>query len=728
MNTHHEHPPGGEAHRLSSLHHDPRLRHDDPLLDSLLVLCQLQGKSVSRTTLTAGLPLEEQRLSVNLLPRAAKRAGLQARILKRPLDDISTLSLPAMLLLREGRAAILLGWTADGSARLMTGETEGGEIEVDRNTLQQNYLGLVLFAQPTRRIETARPSHQVDSRHWLRHMLGFSRGLYWDALAASLLINFIAVFIPLFVMHIYDRVMPNQTLTSLWVLAGGIAIALLFDVVLRTLRSLCIDSASQKTDLLFSTALFERVLGMMLQARPPRVGALAHQIRTFQTLRDTLSPALLATVLDLPFMLLTLIFLWIVGGTLVWVPLLAIPFILAINWLIQSRLTHAQAVIQQLANERQAILTESLNNLDMLKIHNAQGEKQYQWEQTCAELNQLSYRHRAWHALALHLTQYLQSLSGVIVIILGVYLFLDSKVTLGALIASYLLTNRALLTLEPLSELLNRYRHITLALEDAHQLIQLPQEHNASAYPLKRERIQGSIELRDVTFSYPEQKNRALIDINLSISPGEKVGIIGRTGSGKSSLEKLVVNLYTPTHGNVLIDGLDARQLDMADLRHHVGYVPQDIQLFHGTLRDNLICGARYIDDETMLRVAEIAGVNDFARLHPDGYNLQVGERGANLSGGQRQAVAIARALLLAPPILMMDEPTSAMDNNSEDRFKQALHPVLEDKTLLLVTHRVSMLTLVDRLIILDKGRIIADGPKAIVLDALKKGQINASH
>ncbi len=479
---------------------------------------------------------------------------------------------------------------------------------------------------------------------------------------------------------------------------------------------------------MLSATLFERVLGMMLAARPARTGVLTHQIRTFQTLRETLSPTLLGAVLDMPFMLLSLMLLWILGGVLVWVPLLAAVAILLMNWLIQHRDSHIQADIQQLANARQAVLTESLNSLDMLKINNAQGEQQYQWEQACAALNQLSYRARIWAALALHLTQYVQRLASVLVIIFGVYLLWDNKLTPGSLVACYLLTNRALLTLEPLSELLGRYRHIRYSLEEAHHLMQLPQEHNTNAYPLKRERIQGSIEFRDVTFSYPEQKNRALIDINLSISPGEKVGIIGRTGSGKSSLEKLAVNLYTPTHGNLLVDGLDARQLDIADLRHHVGYVPQDIQLFYGTLRDNLLCGARYIDDDTMLRVAEMAGVNDFARLHPDGYNLQVGERGMHLSGGQRQAVAIARALLLDPPILIMDEPTSAMDNSSEDRFKQALHPYLVDKTLLLVTHRVSMLTLVDRLVILDKGRIIADGPKAIVLDALRKGQINASH
>ncbi|WP_038901817.1 type I secretion system permease/ATPase [Dickeya dadantii] len=727
MNTHHEQPPSGEEYHHSPQHQDPRIRHDDPLLDSLLVLCRLQGKPTSRATLTAGLPLEDLRLPASLLPRAAARAGLRARILKRSLNTIPAMSLPAMLLLREGRAAILLGWTADGSARLMTGETEGGEITVDHNTLQQNYLGLVMFAQSAHRFEASPTALLPHGKTWLRDTLRLSRSLHLDAVVASLLINIIALFVPLFVMQVYDRVIPNQTTTTLWVLASGVGIALLFDLVLRILRSICVDIAGKKTDLILSATLFERLTGMMLSAFPARTGAVAHRVREFQALRDTLSSLTLGTLIDFPFALLMLILLGMLGGPLVWIPLLTLPLVLLINGLLQKPITTALTLSRRLTDERQALLTETLGGLDTIKINNAEGERQHQWEQISGDISRLDARVKTLSSIATHLTQSCQHLAGIAVIVSGVYLLPDGQLTLGTLFACYLLNSRALMTLGPLSELFTRYQQARLTLEETRHLMELPQERGEQPYPLKRESIQGSIEFRDVTFRYPEQKNRALIDINLSIRPGEKVGIIGRTGSGKSSLEKLIVNLYQPTNGNLLIDGIDARQLDIADVRHHIGYVPQDIQLFSGTLRDNLICGARYVEDDAMLRVADIAGVNDFARLHPDGYNLQVGERGMQLSGGQRQAVAIARALLLDPPILVMDEPTSAMDNSSEDRFKQALQTYIANRTLLLVTHRVSMLTLVDRLVIVDKGRIIADGPKAIVLDALKKGQINAS-
>jgi len=255
----------------------------------------------------------------------------------------------------------------------------------------------------------------------------------------------------------------------------------------------------------------------------------------------------------------------------------------------------------------------------------------------------------------------------------------------------------------------------------------LEQEVQDNEVPLKRETLSGAIELRDVTFVYPGNQYASLSNVSLTIQPGEKVGIIGRSGSGKSSLAKLLVGFYQPDSGNVLIDGIDARQIDVHDLRHNIGYAPQDIHLFSGTLRENLVYGASYVDDETMLRVATLTGVHEFARRHPSGYNMQVGERGMSLSGGQRQAVALARALLLDPPVLLMDEPTSSMDNTSEDLIKKALIPVISNKTLLMVTHRASLLTLVDRLIIVDNGKIIADGPKESVMSALKKGQIHAN-
>ena len=685
-------------------------------------------KPASRSTLSSGLPLENDRLTLNIFPRAAARAGLKARVVRRTLDKIPAMSLPAVLLLNAGGTGVLLAWNDDGSARFMPSESEGAEICVDLATLERNYAGKVIFAHPRHEFDLQAEAFLPRTKSWFKDTLKLSRFLYMDAVLASLLINLIALGTPLFTMNVYDRVVPNQATVTLWVLAVGICLAFIFDLILKMLRGICLDLAGKKSDLIISSTLFERITGMEMKERPARVGSFAQNIHEFQSLRDFLSSLTLTTIIDLPFTLLLLIVIGIIGGALAWIPILTLPIALLCSWALQKPVNDAVAKTMSLASERQALLIETLGSLDAIKVNNAQSERQFQWEQTLGSLSRLELRVKTLSSLASNLTGWFQQISGVVMIIVGVYMIIGGKLSMGGLIACYMLNGRALMPLGQLTGLIARYQQAKLTIKNTERMMSLAQERRADENPLKREQLQGSIEFRDVDFSYPEQQTLSLHKINLTIQPGERIGIIGRSGSGKSSLSKLIVNLYQPSAGNLLIDGIDSRQLDVNDLRHNIGYVPQDIQLFNGTLRDNLLCGARYVDDETMLRAAELAGVNDFARLHPDGYNLQVGERGSQLSGGQRQAVALARALLLDPPLLLLDEPTSSMDNTSEEKIKHALAPCIAGKTLLLVTHRASMLSLVDRLIIVDKGRIIADGPKAVVMDALKKGQINASH
>lgn len=706
---------------------DPRDRYDDPLLDSLLSLCALHQKSVSRAMLTAGLPLPEQRLTAELLPRAAARGGLQGRWLRRGLRQIPALALPAMLLLKGGRCAILLAWEDDGRARIMPSETEGGEFTVAAELLEADYSGEVFFAQPQHKLDLGRGELIPRTQRWFRDTLLRSRWLYIDAVAASLLINVIGLLVPLFTMNVYDRVVPNQAEATLWVLAIGISGAFFFDLLLKTLRGLCLDLAGKKTDLIISATLFERIVGMAMKHRPARVGSFAQNIHEFQSLRDFLASLTLASVIDLPFTLLVLLVIALIGGHLAWIPLLAFPLAFAINWALQKPLVETIDRTLALSAERQSSLIETLAGLDAVKVNNAESERQYQWEQTIGTLSRLELRVKMLSSLAMNLTLLLQQMAGVLMIVLGVYLIIAGDLSMGGLIACYMLNGRALGPLTQMAGLLTRYQQAKLTMTNVEQMMALPQERVEDERPLKRQNLQGAIEFRKVDFSYPNQQQAALKGINLVVRPGEKIGIIGRSGSGKSSLAKLIVGLYQPEAGSLLVDGIDSRQLDVSDLRHNIGYVPQDIQLFAGTLRDNLVSGARYVEDDLVLQAAELAGVHEFARLHPEGYEMQVGERGQNLSGGQRQNVALARALLLDPPILLLDEPTSSMDNTGEERLKQRLQSLLANKTLLLVTHRASMLSLVERLVIVDRGQIIADGPKEVVMDALKRGQISVS-
>ncbi|MCU6683199.1 type I secretion system permease/ATPase [Leclercia sp. H6W5] len=692
-----------------------------------MIVCKLHNIATSRNVLTTGLPLEAHTLTIETFPRAAGRAGLKARVVQRPLENITAMSLPAILLLKNKQTAVLIGWDEQQRARLLPSETEGGEITVSPETLAENYSGRVIFISPEHEFDAQPTATLPRTKAWFQDTLRLSKFLYVDAVVASFLVNLVALAAPLFVMNVYDRVVPNQATATLWVLAIGISIAYVFDFVLKILRGICLDLAGKKTDLVVSSALFERLLGMKMKLRPPRVGSFAQNFQEFQSIRDFLSSLTLTAFIDLPFTLLILLVIGIIGGPLVFIPLLCYPLALLVNWLIQRPLMSRVKKTYQLSNERQAMLVETLTGLDAIKINNAQSERQYQWEHLTGQLSKLELRVKSLSYVAVNFTAWLQQFSGVAIIVAGVYIIIGGNLSMGGLIACYLLHRRAMMPIGQLCSLITRYQRARMTKATIDRMMNLEQEVQDDEVPLKRETLSGAIELRDVTFVYPGNQYASLSNVSLTIQPGEKVGIIGRSGSGKSSLAKLLVGFYQPDSGNVLIDGIDARQIDVHDLRHNIGYAPQDIHLFSGTLRENLVYGASYVDDETMLRVATLTGVHEFARRHPSGYNMQVGERGMSLSGGQRQAVALARALLLDPPVLLMDEPTSSMDNTSEDLIKKALIPVISNKTLLMVTHRASLLTLVDRLIIVDNGKIIADGPKESVMSALKKGQIHAN-
>lgn len=700
----------------------------DPLLDCLMIICKLHNIMTSRNALTAGLPLEHHCLDLGTFPRAARRAGLKARVQQRSLDTISAISFPVIVLLKNAQAAVLLGWDDQQRARLLSADTRGGEIKVDKALLSDDYIGQVIFIQHEYAYHAQPDSRIPQTKSWFKDTLKLSKFLYFDSVLASFLINLIALATPLFVMNVYDRVVPNHATATLWMLAIGITIAFIFDFVLKTLRGMCLDLAGKKTDHIVSAALYERFMGMKMKQRPNRVGGFAQYFQDYQSVRDFLSSLTLSALIDLPFTFLILLVVGIIGGPLVFIPLIAYPVALLINWLIQRPLIAEIQKTYRLSHERQSMLVETLTGLDAIKVNNAQSQRQYQWEQVMTGLSKLEMRVKLLSSVAINFTSWLQQFTGVIMIVAGVYWIIEGHLSMGGLIACYLLQRSAMMPMGQLCGLITRYHRAKITKTSIDNMMGLEQESSTDEVPLRCEKLSGGIEFNNVSFSYPQNQYTSLKDISLRIEPGEKVGIIGRSGSGKSSLAKLLLSFYQPDSGMVLIDGIDARQLDVNDIRHNIGYVSQDIHLFSGTLRDNLLLGASYIDEAAMIRAATIAGVHDFCRRHPLGYNMQVGERGMNLSGGQRQAVALARALLLDPPILLMDEPTSAMDNTSEDLIKKAMAPLVANKTLLLVTHRASLLSLVDRLIVLDNGKVIADGSKENVIDALKKGQIHASH
>ncbi len=689
----------------------------DPLLGPLLQLSTQHGFPFSTESLLAGIPLKRGRLTPELSLRALQRAGLNASIEEIALSELSTTQLPALLFLSKQQAVVVTELHED---KAITLNRDGTPQTMELKALQQRYNGEALLISGA--------SIQADTereRFWFWKIIFKGWPIYGESVFASFMVNLFALASPLFVMNVYDRVVPNNAMETLWVLAVGALLVAGFDFLLRTLRAYFIDVAGKRADLALSATIFEQLLGTRMEARDPASGAVANHMREFEGVRDFFTSASMTTLIDLPFLVIFLAVIWMIGGPIVIVPLLAVPIVILSALLLQIPMHRAIRETFEESTEKHAILVEAISGAETIKSENAEGVMQQKWEHYVERLAKSGMKSKLWSTLAINFTTLTHQVTTIGIVLFGVHQISAGEMSIGALIASTILTGRALAPLTGIAGLLIRYRQSVVALRALHDLMKKPVDRPQNTRFLSRPPIEGAIEFRNVSFRYPAQEENALNDLNIRIEPGEHVAIVGRIGSGKTTLEKLMLGLYQPQEGNLLIDNTHLSQLDPAQLRRAIGYVSQEIVLFRGTLRDNIKLGSPQVSDEELLQAAQLAGVDAFAQLHPKGYDMDVGERGERLSGGQRQAVAMARALLLKPAIMLLDEPTSSMDNSTENAWKERFAPFLKERTLILVTHRASLLSLADRLIILDRGHVVADGPRDQVLRALNRGELN---
>lgn len=700
---------------------------DDPLTDCLLQLGRLYNLPVSRTGLRAGLPLVDNRLTVELFGRAADRAGLITRLLKRPLAQMSDLELPTVLLLDGGQACLLANIDHQAQrATVVLPETGLGDTELSLEALERTYSGFAFFVRPK-----FRKDRQLDQRplardgHWFWGALFSSWRIYRDVLLASLLINIFGLASPFFTMNVYDRVIPNLAFETLWVLGIGIGVVYVFNLILRGLRGYFIDEAGKKTNLQVSATLLEQVLGLRLEVRPKSVGAFSRKLQHFESIRDFITSFSITALIDLPFMVLGLVAIWYLGGPIVLIHLSAVLLMGLFALAVQAPLKHAVGQSLQASVQKNSILVEGLAGIETVKMLGAESQIQRAWEETVSHIATWSSRSRLFSSSVAHFADFVMNLATVTTVIAGVYRIAAGELTQGGIIALLILSRQAIVPMSQVVNLATRYHQAKAALAELNAVMELPVERPPDRTFLLRGACRGRIAFEQVDFQYPEQTGLALAHISLAIEPGERVAIIGPIGSGKTTLGKLLLGLYEPTAGMVTLDDTDIRQIDPAELRRFIGYVPQDITLFRGTIRDNIILGSPEVEDDRILRAARLSGVSEFVGRHAKGFDLEIGEQGRGLSGGQRQSVAIARALLHDPPILVFDEPSSSMDNRSETRLKQHLGQLLPGKTLILITHRGSLLDLVDRIVLIDNGAVVADGPREQVMTAMRSGQIH---
>ncbi len=665
-------------------------------------------------------------LTPSLFPRAAARAGFSSKIVRRPLEKIDSVLLPVILLLEGNEACLLLGWESDGQvARVLLPETGQGSITLERDDLMGRYVGIAIFARPHFRFDQRTPEvADVTQRHWFWGAMLEQWPVYRDILAAALLVNMFALAIPLFTMNVYDRVVPNYGVETLWMLAAGVFLVIGLDYALRLLRGYFIDLASARIDIKLSTLIMERVLGMRMADRPVSVGSFAATLRSFESVRDFIASATVTAIIDLPFALLfMLVILWI-SWPLVFFPIVGAIVLVIYSYVVQHKMKELSESTFRATALRNATLVESLTALETIKAHGAEGQMQQKWEKTAAFLARVTSQLRLLSSSAVNGSNTLLQVVNLVTVIAGVYLIHANMLTMGGLIACTMLMARAMAPQAQIVALLMQYQNARLALVSLEQTMARPTERSGETAFVHRPEIRGEIEFRDVTFNYGRDGEPVLKSVSFRVAPGEHIVVIGRVGSGKTTLQKLILGLFVPAEGAVLVDGVDLRQLDPADLRRNIGYVEQDTMLFYGTLRENIAVGAPYADDRTIIEAADVGGLTEFVNRHPEGFDMVIGERGESLSGGQRQGVSIARAVLLDPPILLLDEPTSSMDFTSEAQFKERIRRFAEHKTMLIVTHRTSLIDLAQRIIVVDGGRIVADGPKEQVVEALQSGRI----
>jgi ATP-binding cassette, subfamily C, bacterial LapB len=705
-----------------------RVSLDDPLMECLAIVAASYGRRTTAAALSAGLPIHGQQMaSPAVFVRAADRVGMTARMVRRSLKEIiESPNLPCILVLKNNLACILRGRGKTG-IEVIFPETPDAPVDIAPAALQERFAEYAFFVRPRANLDgRAGPAEIEEGRDWFWSALWRHRKIYYEVAVAAVMVNLLALASPLFTMNVYDRVVPNaaneEVRATLWFLAAGVFIAYIFDFTLKNLRAHFVDTAGRKADNLISARIFEHMLAMKMAARPPSVGVHASNLKEFETLRDFFTSATIVAVIDFPFLLLFIALIGVIAGPLCFIPLVMVPLVIGVGILLQKPLNRAIKDSMREGSYKSGLIFETLSGLETIKVQAAEGHMQRKWEEMTEQAARTTVKARAISAFGVNFAVFMSNIVSTAMIIFGTYLIAEGRMTMGALIAAVILSGRSMAPLASIAGLLTKFAQSRESLERLNELMKSPVERPANQTFISMPVMKGRIDFKDVVFRYPKQKTPALNNINFVIEPGDHVGVIGAVGSGKTTIERLILNLYQPDAGSIQIDGVDVRQIDPADLRRNIGVVQQFPYLFFGSVRENITLGHESVPDTTVLRAADMAGVMSFLRDSEAGLETQIGERGENLSGGQRQAIAIARALLYDPPILLLDEPTASIDPGSERRLYGHLKEMIKGKTILLVTHKSAVLGLVDKLILMDRGRIIAAGPRDEIIQKLQAG------
>jgi ATP-binding cassette, subfamily C, bacterial LapB len=680
-------------------------------------LLQHFNSDVSLTSFCSKMPLNEGLLSPALLQKGLENQNFKTDFVKRNLKDIDVNVFPVVAFKENSEAIIIKDINlAKGLVTIHSLEVQTGAI-IKIEDLEPTISDTFLF------IRKMRTNNEENKLTWFWGTLQRFKPLWLQVAIAAFLINCFALSAPLFTMNVYDRVIPNKAEETLWVLFSGILIIYIFDFILKNLRSYFIDVAGRGSDVIISAKLFEQFQNIKLANKNNSAGALAHQMKEFEGLRDFLTSASISALVDLPFILLFIIVLALIGGPIALVVLAILPISLFVAYLLQKKIEHTNSQTWQDLSQKNSHLIETLQGIETVKSLNIESSRQAVWEAYIGTTSLLGMKSRYYMNMANSFSGFMQQMTTVLIIAFGSYSVMDGKLSMGALIACSMIAGRVISPVSTMVALSMRYSYAKHAYTELNGLMDVEVDIPENKKFLKRNNVIVDIACKNLEFTYPTAEQPSIRDVNFNMKPGEKIAIIGRSGSGKSTFVRLLNSLYALNKGQILIDGTDINQINPNELRQQVLLVPQTPHLFYGTLRENLRMVNPFASEEEILQACSLVDLIDVIKQHPQGLDMHLGESGSGLSGGQKQAVCIARALLKKPKTIILDEPTSNMDSMMEERFCNSLSKILSSSKvgLILITHKESLLRLVDRIVVMEKGTIVLDAPKQEALIKLSK-------
>lgn len=701
------------------------------IIEHIAHITQLHGSPVAKEALSAQV-IREQNLNVNFqsLIEVLRSHGFENQISRRDLKDIPSLSTPVLVVLQNEEAAIVTKIEGAGRERIYHLYQNGVTHSVSADSLTQNYLGYCWFIKPqtTKDERSELPEYHMP-KAWFWKVIWRFRSYYYQVILATFIINFLALVSSLYVMNVYDRVIPNKTYETLWALSIGVVLAISFELAAKLIRGHLTDIAGKKADLLISSAIFRRVMSLRLVDKPASSGSYASNLREFESVREFMTSASLLVLVDFPFILLFIFVIFLVGGYLALVPLIIIPIVMIVGFAVQPKIAENINKTMRESSQRQGLVVEVIDGIETLKTNNAINWAQQRWDSYTAKTAATQTKVKDLSNFVVNFSTAMQQLNTVFLVVVGTYLIHSeneaSRITMGALIASVILSGRALAPLSQIAGLATRFQQARLALKGLDNIIERPTERDPERKYITLSAVQGHIQFNQAHFQYSEQGNDIVSGLNLQIKPGEKIGILGKIGSGKTTLLKLASGLYEPSKGNVTLDNVDLRQIDPNFLRNQVALFSQSPRLFLGSLRENLDLARsdNFASDQELLLALGRFGLDRIIQQHPRGLDMPIGENGQGLSGGQKQLVALARLTLKDPKVVLLDEPTSDLDQGSEIMVLNALANWTKNRTMLVVTHRPQVLRIVERVIIVENGKIVLDGPRDTVLAKLRENE-----